>query len=63
MVFLSTILRIYEFGGKDRINVNDWDQWQDQFNFAFDTSGSYYASSSFQLNSLWGSPSNDDQLL
>jgi hypothetical protein len=54
----STILRIYEFGGKDRINVNDWDQWQDQFNFAFDTSGSYYASSSFQLNSLWGSPSN-----
>jgi hypothetical protein len=54
----STILRISEFGGKDRINVNDWDQWQDQFNFAFDTSGSYYVSSSFQLNSAWGAPSN-----
>ena len=54
----STILRISEFGGKDRINVNDWDQWQDQFNYAFDTSGSYYVSSSFQLNTAWNAPSN-----
>jgi hypothetical protein len=33
----DTILRINEFGGKDRNNINDWDNWQDQFNYALTT--------------------------
>ena len=51
----DTILRINEFGGKDKINTNDWDYWQNQFNYAFDTSGSYLVSSSFELNARWDS--------
>jgi hypothetical protein len=30
----DTILRINEFGGKDRDNIDDWDNWQDQFNYS-----------------------------
>lgn len=30
----DTILRINEFGGQDRTNTNDWDNWQDTFNYA-----------------------------
>lgn len=30
----DTILRINEFGGQDKINVNDWDNSQDTFNYA-----------------------------
>jgi hypothetical protein len=51
----DTILRINEFGGKDRNNTNDWDYWQNQFNYAFDTEGQYLISSSFELNSSWTS--------
>jgi hypothetical protein len=36
----DTILRINEFGGKDRDNTNDWDNWQDQFNYSFKATGS-----------------------
>jgi len=35
----DTILRINEFGGKDK-NPNTWDYWQDEFNYAFSTAGS-----------------------
>jgi len=49
----DTILRINEFGGKDK-NVNSFDNWQDEFNYSFYTSGSSYISSSFELNSSWG---------
>ena len=45
----DTILRINEFGGKDKINVNDWDHWQNEFNYAFSTTGSNFISSSWQL--------------
>jgi hypothetical protein len=31
----DTILRINEFGGQDRKNVDDWDNWQDTFNYSF----------------------------
>jgi len=51
----DTILRISEFGGKDKDNSNDWDYWQNQFNYAFDTEGAYLISSSFALNSKWSS--------
>ena len=53
----DTILRINEFGGKDR-NPNSYDNWQDEFNYAFYTSGSSYISSSFVLNSSWGATNN-----
>tara|TARA_B110000285_G_scaffold34461_1_gene36626 strand:+ start:7568 stop:10867 length:3300 start_codon:yes stop_codon:yes gene_type:complete len=39
----DTILRISEFGGKDK-NANTWDYWYSQFNYAFQTSGSGYIS-------------------
>ena len=35
----DTILRINEFGGKDK-NPNTWDQWQNEYNYAFANSGS-----------------------
>ena len=56
----ATILRINEFGGKDR-NVNSFDNWQDEYNYAFYTSGSSYISSSFVLNSAWGATSDNPQ--
>jgi hypothetical protein len=34
----DTILRINEYGGKDK-NLNTWDYWQDEFNYAFSTAG------------------------
>ena len=49
----DTILRINEFGGKDKINVNDWDHWQNEFNYAFSTTGSNYISSSWHVNDNW----------
>jgi hypothetical protein len=36
----NTILRISEFGGKDRDNSNDWDYWYNKANYAFKPSGS-----------------------
>jgi len=47
----DTILRINEYGGKDKINVNDWDHWQREFNFAFSTTGNNFISSSWHINS------------
>ena len=49
----DTILRINEYGGKDKINVNDWDHWQREFNYAFSTTGSNFISSSWGLNPNW----------
>lgn len=44
----DTVLRINEFGGKDRTNINDWDNWQDQFNYSFTTLGGGFVSASWQ---------------
>ena len=49
----DTILRINEFGGKDRNNSQDWDLEQRVFNYAFDTEGTNYFSSSFVPDSNW----------
>jgi len=38
----DTILRINEFGGKSNTIVNNFDNFQDQFNYSFDVSGSGY---------------------
>ena len=53
----DTILKINEFGGKDK-NTNTWDNWQYQFNYAYNATGSNYVSSSFVLNSAWGASDN-----
>jgi len=50
----NTILRVSEFGGKDRDNSNDWDYWYNKFGYSFYTSGSNHLRSSFALNSAWG---------
>lgn len=44
----STILQITEFGGKNTNNVNDWDYFEDQFNYAFTTSGSGFVNIPWQ---------------
>jgi len=54
----DTILRINEFGGKDKINSNDWDNWQDEFNYALYSTGSISFSTPWELNSDWNSPNN-----
>jgi len=54
----DTILRINEYGGKDKINVNDYDHWQREFNYAFYTTGSNFISSSWELNLNWGANDN-----
>lgn len=54
----DTILRINEFGGKDR-NPNSYDNWEDTYNYSFYTSGSAYITSSWELNTAWNAPSNN----
>jgi hypothetical protein len=56
----DTIIRINEFGGKDE-NSSTWDNWQNEFSYAFDTSGSNFVTSSFVLNSSWGATNNRPQ--
>jgi hypothetical protein len=58
----DTVLRISEFGGKDKDNSNDWDYFQNEFNYAWDVSGSLDAQGDgmggefpFSLNSEWES--------
>ena len=58
----DTILRISEFGGKDKNNTNDWDYFQNQFNYAYlrtnPSDQDYLIETEFQLNDSWGSPNN-----
>jgi hypothetical protein len=50
----DTILRINEYGGKDKVDSNDWDYWQNEFNYAFYTEGNNFISSSFHpINPAW----------
>jgi hypothetical protein len=56
----DTILRINEYGGKDRSNTNDWDFWQNEFNYSLSSlgTGGSCIETSFDLNSLWGASDN-----
>jgi len=54
----DTILRINEYGGKDKANTNDWDYWQNEFNYTFYTTGSNHISSSWPVNTNWNSLDN-----
>ena len=53
----DTILRISEFGGKDRNEAHDYDLRQDVFNYAFDTGNGadIYLTSSFNSNTKFNS--------
>lgn len=46
----DTILRVNEFGGKDK-NANTYDFWQDEFNYAFYTTGSGVVNVPFKVSS------------
>jgi hypothetical protein len=49
----DSILRISEFGGKDKINNNDWDLWYDQFDYKFATNTNGWVDSEWRLNGSW----------
>ena len=53
----DTILRINEFGGKDK-SSNTWDQWQEEYSYKYNTNTIGYITSSFELNSTWAATSN-----
>ena len=56
----DTILRISEFGGKDKINENDWDYYYRKFNYALDTKGTNYVTTPFIVNPDWNSFNGHD---
>ena len=47
----DTILKINEFGGKDKNESQDWDLSQKVFNYNFDTQGKFNITSSFTVKS------------
>ena len=58
----DTILRISEFGGKDQVNANDYDLYQNNFNYAYNrtdiASNALSISTDWALNSAWGANNN-----
>ena len=56
----DTVLRINEYGGKDKINSNDWDYWQNEFNYSLISNpGQEIVTTSFNsLNSRWNAYAN-----
>jgi hypothetical protein len=62
----DTVLRINEFGGKDK-NTNTYDYWQEEFNYALTKLSSEIASPSvtteWGLNTRWNSYNNRPQTL
>ena len=56
----DTILRINEFGGKDK-NTNTWDYWQDEYNYAYKLNkptGNAAITTNWELNPNWSSTNN-----
>ena len=51
----NTLLRIDEFGSKDKNNVNDWDYWFEQFNYKFNSQGDTFVATTWSLDPGWGS--------
>ena len=56
----DTILRVSEFGGKDKIASNDWDFYQNVFSYYLTNTGSEdaYASVPWVVNPRWNSEGN-----
>ena len=58
----DTILKISEFGGKDKVNENDWDYYFNNYNYALGVGpNSNFISSSWDINSAWGSYNNQPE--
>jgi hypothetical protein len=51
----STILRVAEFGGKDKDETNDWDYYKQRYNYKLNTRTNPSVSTKWALNSNWGS--------
>ena len=49
----DTILKISEFGGKDKVNANDWDLYFNNFNYAWNTQGTNNLSTPWEVNPLF----------
>ena len=57
----DTILRINEYGGKDKVEGNDWDYWQNEFNYAYPVThivNNDFIIVPWVLNSLWNAQNN-----
>ena len=54
----DTILRVAEFGGKNKDNSNDWDYWKTQYNYAYTQNGNNYITTDWDLDENWGVPGN-----
>ena len=54
----STILRVAEFGGKDKDESNDWDYYKQRYNYKLDTNTNPSVETEWALNSDWGSADN-----
>ena len=52
----DTILRISEFGGKDKVNTNDYDYWYNKYNYAYSTGDDGIISTDWNINTDWISP-------
>ena len=50
----DTILKVSEFGGKDKNNSLDWDYWQHKYNYKYDTLNNGVIHSEWALNSGFG---------
>ena len=50
----STILRVAEFGGKDKDESNDWDYYKQRYNYKLDTRNNPSVTTEWTLNSDWG---------
>ena len=59
----DTILRINEFGGKDKVNSNDWDLYSNNFNYAFNTDETNSIRTPWVLNPSWNSPLNNPSIV
>ena len=49
----DTILRISEFGGKDKVNTNDYDYWYNKYNYAYSTGDDGIISTDWDVNTDW----------
>ena len=60
----DTILKISEFGGKDKVNANDYDLYFNNFNYALKVGpGVNYISSSFTINNKWNVDNDKPQTI
>jgi hypothetical protein len=51
----DTILRVAEFGGKDKDESNDWDYFKQRYNYKLDTKNNPSVETEWELNPNWGS--------